>query len=593
MSHLKPDEVPVPQPRITTDSSNEEKPRETVATTGLPATQQGSDADSELVNKEFQHGVQAAEAINQVWSKKHLIMAYIFIWIIQFMLAFASGVTSTLTPYVTSSFSAHSLTALTSVISSLIAGLIKLPYAKLIDIWGRPQGFALMVCSMTLGFVMMAGCNNVKTYCTAQVFYYVGYNGIDFTVTIFIADTTQLKNRAWWIAFSASPWIATVWAYGPAAQSILDTIGFRWGFGIWAIVFPIICIPLYSIFYFNQKKAEKLGLIAKPDSGRTFMESIRYYCREFDIIGLLLIAGGLGLFLLAFNLYTYQKNEWRSPLVICFLIFGGLLIIAFALYEAYVAPVTFIPFHLMKDRTVFFTYTMVASLYCAWYIWDSYFYSMLIVVFDQSVTDATYISNIYTVGSTFWALVVGVVIRYNGRLKWISLYFGVPVTILAVGLMIHFRQPDTNIGYIVMCQIFIAFGGGTLVMCEQMTVMAVSSHQHIPSVLAMEAMIASIGGAIGSTIATALWTGVFPVKLLEFLPDSSKADLEAIYGSLTVQSSYPIGSPTRDAINHAYGDAQRLMLICATCLYSITLFSTALWKDVNVKELKQIHGRIF
>jgi MFS family permease len=509
------------------------------------------------------------------------------------MLAFASGVTSTLTPYVTSSFSAHSLTALTSVISSLIAGLIKLPYAKLIDIWGRPQGFALMVCSMTLGFVMMAGCNNVKTYCAAQVFYYVGYNGIDFTVTIFIADTTQLKNRAWWIAFSASPWIATVWAYGPAAQSILDTICFRWGFGIWAIVFPIICIPLYSIFYFNQKKAEKLGLVAKQGSGRTFMESIRYYCREFDVVGLLLIAGGLGLFLLAFNLYTYQKNEWRSPLVICFLIFGGLLIIAFALYEAYVAPVTFIPFHLMKDRTVFFTYTMVASLYCAWYIWDSYFYSMLIVVFNQSVTDATYISNIYTVGSTFWALVVGVVIRYNGRLKWISLYFGVPVTILAVGLMIHFRQPDTNIGYIVMCQILIAFGGGTLVMCEQMTVMAVSSHQHIPSVLAMEAMIASIGGAIGSSIAGALWTGVFPVKLLEFLPDSSKADLEAIYGSLTVQSSYPIGSPTRAAINHAYGDAQRLMLICATCLYSITLISTALWKDVNVKELKQIHGRIF
>ncbi|KAM3074962.1 hypothetical protein ACMFMF_005648 [Clarireedia jacksonii] len=520
-------------------------------------------------------------------------MAYVFIWIVQFMLAFASGVTGTLTPYVTSSFSAHSLTALTSVISSLIAGLIKLSYAKLIDIWGRPQGFALMICSMTLGFVMMAGCNNVKTYCAAQVFYCVGYNGIDFTTTIFIADTTQLKNRAWWIAFSASSWIATIWAYGPAAQSILDTIGFRWGFGIWTIVFPIICTPLFSLFYYNQKKAEKLGVIQKLNSGRNFLQSVRHCCREFDIIGLLLIAAGLGLFLLAFNLYTYQKNEWRSPLIICFLIFGGLLIIAFALYEAYVASVTFIPFRLMKDRTVFFTYTMVASLYCAWYIWDSYFYSMLIVVFNQSITDASYISNIYTVGSTFWALIVGIVIRYNGRLKWISLYFGVPVTILAVGLMVHFRQPDTNIGYIVMCQIFIAFGGGTLVICEQMTVMAVSSHQHIPSVLAMEAMISSIGGAIASTIATALWTGVFPTKLLEFLPDSSKANFKTIYGSLTVQSSYPIGSPTRDAINHAYGDAQRLMLICATCLYSITLVSTTLWKDVNVKEVKQIHGRIF
>jgi hypothetical protein len=88
---------------------------------------------------------------------------------------------------------------------------------------------------MTLGLIMMAGCNNVQTYCAAQVFYNVGYNGIDFTNTIFIADTSSLKNRALVIAFTSSPWIATVWAYGPAAQSILETIGFRWGFGIWAI----------------------------------------------------------------------------------------------------------------------------------------------------------------------------------------------------------------------------------------------------------------------------------------------------------------------------------------------------------------------
>ena len=89
---------------------------------------------------------------------------------------------------------------------------------------------------------------------------------------------------------------------------------------------------------------------------------------------------------------------------------------------------------------------------------------MLIVVFNQSVTNATYISNIYTIGSCFWALVVGIIIRFNGRLKWLALYFGVPITILAVGLLIKFRQPDTNIGYIVMCQIFIAFGGGVVYM---------------------------------------------------------------------------------------------------------------------------------
>ncbi|OKL61199.1 hypothetical protein UA08_03149 [Talaromyces atroroseus] len=547
---------------------------------------------NDSIDSNVQYGVRRAQAVNKVWTRNHLMMAYVFIWLIEFTLAYSSGVTATLTPYVTSSFQKHSLTALTSVISSLIAGLVKLPYAKLIDNWGRPQGLALMVASMTLGTIMMAGCNNVQTYCAAQVFYYVGYNGIDFSITIFIADTSALRNRALMIAFSSSPWLATVWASGPTAQSILQTIGFRWGFGIWAIIIPVACSPLFFLFYYNQRKAERLGLLTTAPSGRTCSENFVYYCREFDVIGLLLISTGLALFLLSFNLYAYQKNEWKCPLIICFIIFGGLLIIAFAFYEHFLAPVTFIPWELMKNRTVFFTYTMVACLYTSWYIWDSYFYSMLIVVFDTGVADATYIGNIYTIGSCFWSIVMGIIIRYNGRLKWQALYFGVPITILGVALMIKFRQPGVNIGYIAMCQIFIAFGGGTLVICEQMTIMAVSSQAMIPALLSMESMITSVGGAIGSTIAEALWSGVFPEKLANYLPTTAQSNLAEIYGSITVQSSYPVGSQTRTAINHAYGDTQRLMLITATCLHILTWGSVLFWEDVDVRKIKQVKGLV-
>ena len=211
-------------------------------------------------------------------------------------------------------------------------------------------------------------------------------------------------------------------------------------------------------------------------------------------------------------------------------------------------------------------------------------------MFNTSVADATYILNIYTIGATFWCLAVGVLIRYNGRLKWIALYFGVPVSLLGVGLMIKFRHPDTNIGFIVMCQIFIAFGGGTLVTCEQMTVMAVSTQQNIPAILAFESMIASVGGAIGSAIAAAMWTGIFPVKLAEYLPDSAQADLTTIYGDLTVQSSYPIGSPTRDGINMAYGETQKLMVVAATALYATSLIWVPMWREINVKGMKQTKG---
>jgi hypothetical protein len=230
---------------------------------------------------------------------------------------------------------------------------------------------------------------------------------------------------------------------------------------------------------------------------------------------------------------------------------------------------------------------MAGSLYIGWYIWNSYFYSMLIVVFNQSVPHATYISNIYTMGSCFICIVYGIALRYYGKLKIYSLVWGVPLTALGVGLMILFRQPDQNIGYIVMCMIFIAFGGGVLVTSEQTTLMAVSKQQDFPALLAVESMIIAIGSAIGSTIAGAIWTGVFPARLTANLPAEAMDNFANIYGDLDVQSGYPVGSPTRDAINLSYGQTQRFMLIAATCVYSITLFSVALWQNVDVRTMKQ------
>ena len=87
------------------------------------------------------------------------------------------GLTGNLTPYVTSSFSLHSLTATTSIMSNLIGGLSKLPLAKVLDIWGRPQGYAICLLLLTVGICMMAACQNVETYAAAQVLYWVGYVG--------------------------------------------------------------------------------------------------------------------------------------------------------------------------------------------------------------------------------------------------------------------------------------------------------------------------------------------------------------------------------------------------------------------------------
>lgn len=511
---------------------------------------------------------------------------------INFVDSMQQGATTNLTPYVTSAFLEHSLTGYTLIMSGIIGGVLKLPLAKILDIFGRPQGYVIMVAFMVVGLIMMAACNGVQTYAAAQIFYWIGYNGLSYTLGIFVADTSSLKNRGFMFAYISSPYIATVWITGPLADAFLKGPGFRWCFGAFSIITSVVCTPLFFLFWYNYRKAVRLGVITPVKSNRTFTQSVKYYAIEFDAGGLFLIVSGLVIFLLPFSLYSYQADQWRSALVVSMLIIGGLLLIAFALYEKYIAPKTFIPYKLLLDRTVMGACVLSGVLFVSWYIWHSYFSSFLQVVNGLSITQSNYVLNIYSLGSCFFSLLVGILIRWTGRFKWLALYFGVPITILGVGLLIHFRQPDVNLGYIIMTQIFIAFGGGACVIAEQIAVMAATDHQYVAVVLALEGMFSNVGGGIGGSIASAVWTGVFPKKLAEYLPPESQSALLNIYAQLPVQLSYPKGSATRHAIERAYGDAQRWMNVGGTAILFLGIPAVMVWRDIRVKDFKQVKGRV-
>lgn len=425
-----------------------------------------------------------------------------------------------------------------------------------------------------------------------QVFYWIGYDGMQYVLDVVIADTSSLKNRSIAFAFSTSPYIATTFA-GPAlAESFLKHSTWRWAFGTFTIVVPVVAIPILVILALNSQKARRLGVLQREPSGRTFLGSIWHYAIEFDALGVFFLVAGLVLFLLPFSLATYQTDQWRAASTISMLVIGIVLLVVFGVYETYGAPKPFIPGRLLVDRSVLGACLLSATLFISFYCWDGYFTSYLQVVNGLSVADAGYLANTYSIGSCFWAFVVAYLIRVTGRFKWIA-WPGMVLQALGGGLMIHFRQPDNHIGYVVMCQIFIAFGGGTLVICEQMAAMAAVSHKEIAAILAILGMFASIGGAIGSSVSGAIWTNTLPGELMKRLPADAQADYATIYGSITAQLAYPIGSPVRDAIIGAYAVAQQRMCIAGTAILALGFVWIAMWKDYKVSEMRQTKGTVF
>lgn len=103
-----------------------------------------------------------------------------------------------------------------------------------------------------------------------------------YCVDVITADASRLRNRGLAYAFTSSPYIITAFAGPKAANDVYYGINWRWGFGIFAIVFPIVAAPLYFILKFNLKKAEQRGTYAAAVSGRSWFETIKYYFVEFD-----------------------------------------------------------------------------------------------------------------------------------------------------------------------------------------------------------------------------------------------------------------------------------------------------------------------
>ncbi|RHZ62595.1 hypothetical protein CDV55_100758 [Aspergillus turcosus] len=509
-----------------------------------PAEVVNRDASEALPNEEAQDGVVQAEAITLTWSKTSLGVAYFLQWppVLHYRKSLclrASGLDS------------HSLIPVISIVSSVMSPATYMPLAKILNLWDRSIGFLLMVAFATLGLILSATCHDIGTYCAAQVFYRIGFAGIIFSVDVITADTSTLRDRGLAFAFTSSPYIITAFG-GPAAAEHFYDSNWRWAYGCFSIVLPIVALPMFFLLRWNRHKAKKSGLLkAKPSSGRTWMESIRHYVIEFDFLGVFFLAAGLVLFLLPFSIAGTTEDDWKSASIITMLVIGLLCLLAFALVERFVAPVPFLPWAPLASRTVLGACMVDVCYQIAYYCWYNYYTSYLQVVYGTIITTAGYISSIFDVVSGVWLFIVGFLIKKTNRFRWL-LFITVPLYILGVGLMIYFRRPSWSVGYMIMCQIFIAFAGGTMIICQQVAVLATSDHDHAASSLAFFNVFGTMGSAVGSSISGDIWTHTVPGALRRLLPEDVKADWETIYDSLEVQLSYERGTPTRHAIALAY-----------------------------------------
>lgn len=213
---------------------------------------------------------------------KHTQLTPFSLYLIEFTAWIQNSIDYTLNPWITSSFGKHGLLNVGSVMSSALAGCIPLATAKFIDVFGRVEGFFLMLLILLVGMAMKAACQNMETYVAGHTLYWAGHIGVLYVTDIMAADITTLRNRMIIFTINGTPRIAATFA-GPAIGGIfVRNENLRWPFAIFIFVFLATSLPATAIMTFMYRKAKKSGVIQKTSSGRTTFQSIWYYFIQFD-----------------------------------------------------------------------------------------------------------------------------------------------------------------------------------------------------------------------------------------------------------------------------------------------------------------------
>ncbi|RFU78360.1 ferrioxamine b transporter [Trichoderma arundinaceum] len=498
----------------------------------------------------------------------------IFIFLSVFLVAYCYGLDGTLRytyqPYATGSFDSHSLLSTVNVIRAVIAAAAQPTAAKIADVFGRVELICVSVFFYVLGTVIEAAATNMATYAGGNVIYQVGYTMIMLLVEVIIADITSTRARLFFSYIPALPFIINAWISGNVANAVLGATTWKWGIGMWCIIYPVCALPLIISLSVVGRRAKKQGRLANYRSSFELLGFKNLALELFwllDVIGIILLIAVFALILVPFTLAGGVHSEWRTAHIIAPLVIGVCCIPLFVLWELK-APHPLVPFSLMKDRSVWAPMGIAICLNFAWTMQGDFLYTVLVVAFNFTITTATRVTSLYSFVSVIIGAILGMVVYKVRRLK-IFVVMGTCLFMVAFGLLIHYRGSTTSASRagVIGAQVVLGVAGGMFPYTAQASIQVGLKHENLAVMTGLYLAVYNIGSALGNTVSGALWTQLLPKTLEDRLAGiNSTLAIEAYGNPLGAIVPYPPGTPERDAIIDAYQHIQRLLTITGICI---------------------------
>ncbi|KAH7198839.1 major facilitator superfamily domain-containing protein [Fusarium flagelliforme] len=548
----------------------------------LPETPQNANLSRPANPKRLSAGVARMALISRSLTRTHRIWLFTGIFLVGYAYGLESQTRLAYQSYATSSFDLHSYLSTINVLRNVIAVAVQPSAAKIADVFGRFEVIAISTVLYTLGIAIEASAGSVEVFCTGSMIYQTGYTCIVLLLEVLIADFSSMRARVFFSYLPAVPFLINTWISGNITSAVLETTSWRWGLGMWAIIYPLASLPLLSCLYFLERKtwtggkeSEEVALLSlKTKKGREDL------FHQLDIIGLVLLVTAFSLILAPLTVAGGTASHWQSWYIILPLVLGVFLMVAFITWEQRGARHPLIPFHLLRDRGVWSALAVRSLLNLAWCTQGNYLYTILIVAFDFSIENATRILSFFSFFGVITGVLAGLVIFKIRRLKFI-IVGGTLLFMGAFGLLIAYpggASVSSKDG-IIAAQILLGVAGGFFAYPTQASIQASASREHVAILTGLYLSFYNVGSAFGTCLSGAIWTQTLYKSLkrnLSFQPDEGLA--KAIYNNpFSIIPDYPVGTEIRDAIISSYSSVQRLLCIAGICVcIPMIIFALAL-----------------
>ncbi|EPE03131.1 siderophore iron transporter 1 [Ophiostoma piceae UAMH 11346] len=535
----------------------------------------GSDSGRELADQSA--GVSRIEALSSILTTKDRVAIFFGVFLIAYAYGLDGTVRYTFQAYATASYAQHSLLSSINVLRSVIAAAAQPTAAKIADIFGRVELVIVSIVFYVVGTIIEASSTGVSSFAGGAVLYQIGYTMIMLLVEVIVADLTSTRARLLFSYIPALPFVINTWVSGDITSAVMGATTWRWGIGMWCIIYPVCALPLIISLIIVGRRAERLGIFAQNPYASTASQQIKKNGLKaflidlfwrLDTIGVILLIAVFALILVPFTLAGGVHTKWKEAHIIAPLVVGVLCIPAFIFWERTRAPHPLVPFHLIKDRGVWAPLGIALLLNFAWYMQGNYLYTVLYVAFDFSISTATRVSSLYSFCSVIVGFLLGLIVFKIRRLKYFILA-GTALFMVAFGLLIHYRGSanSSSRSGIIGAEVLLGIAGGMFPYPAQASIQSTLKHENLAVMTGLFLATYNIGSALGNTISGALWSQILPSQLERNLNSVNSTLAALVYANpLGMAAIYPVGTPERDGIIESYKHVQRLLTITGICL---------------------------